>query len=345
MPTPSLPPNPQGGPPFRRILFPLLAVFMSAAVLIASSPVDAASRKVKLGISMTAGSRNIAPMDQFKTDTGRYPAIWTVWSAWGNPDTKAFPAAMVKAIKQRNAVPLVFWEPVKTQGVCTDFSRFKKIKSGKYDKYIKNWARAAKKSKTTILLRFAHEINGRYFPWTIGSCGNTVNDYKAAWKRVHNLVRNKIGAKNVKFLWTVAKKKASGGNPYKKYYPGNSYVQYVGFSSFNWGALGQWSTMANSVGNVMKWLKAFTKKPVIIAELATNKDGGPTGNPDVDKPKWIVDGYKATYKKFPQIKAIVYLNEDLRSVGHPDWSLDSPAPEAMNAYSQIVNDPRFKGHF
>ena len=329
-----------------RIIVPLVAVFLAAAVLIASSPVDAATRKVKLGISMTEGTRDIAPMDEFKAETGRYPAIWTVWSAWGNPDSKAFPSGMVKQIKARNAVPLVFWEPVKAQGLCTDHARFRKIKNGKFDGYIKAWARAAKKSRVTVLVRFAHEINGRYFPWTIGSCGNTVKDYKAAWKRVYNITRNKIGAKNVKFVWTVAKRSGGGKNPYKAFYPGDAYVQYAGFSNFNWGAAkDNWQTMVQGVKPVMSWFKKFTKKPVIIAELGTNQLGGPTADPAVDKPAWLLQGYAAVYKTYPQIKAIVYLNEDLRGVGHPDWSLNEPDPEAMDAYTELVNQLRFRGRF
>ena len=333
----------RGGLTIRRILMPLLAVFIAAAVLIASTPVDAAPRKVTLGISMTEGTRDIGPMDEMKAETGRYPAIWTVWSAWGNPDSKAFPSGMVKQIKARGSVPMVFWEPVQRQGLCTDHARFKKIKNGKFDGYVKSWARAAKKTKTKILVRFAHEINGRYFPWTVGTCGNTVKDYKAAWKRVHNLVRNKVGAKNVKFVWTVAKKSSTGSNPYKRFYPGNSYVQFVGFSSFNWGSQGTWLPMVKGVKPVMKWFKQFTSKPVIIAELGSNQNGGPENDTSVDKPDWIRNGYVATYKTYPQIKAIVYLNEDLRGVGHPDWSLNSPDPEAMEAYKDIVNDARFKG--
>lgn len=343
MRTPQRASIPERRPTIRKVLIPLLAVFMAMAVLVAASPVDAASRKVKLGIAMTAGNHSIAPMDQIQRETGRYPAIWGLWSTWGN-DNKPFPSAMVAQLKARDAVPMIFWEPVRQAGQCSDHSRLRKIARGKFDKYIRSWGQAARKSNTMVLVRFAHEINGRYFPWTVGKCGNTIKHYKAAWRHVHNIVRNKVGAKNVKFLWSVAKKSAHGGNPYKKFYPGNKYVQYAGFSSFNWGSQGNWTPMAKSVGNVMRWFKRFTRKPVIIAELGSNKWGGPTGNPAVDKPTWIRSGYKATYKKYPQIKAIVYLNENLRNVGHPDWSLDDPG-QSMDAYTDVVNDPRFQGHF
>ncbi|MFV2063626.1 MAG: glycosyl hydrolase, partial [Chloroflexota bacterium] len=188
MPPSSLPQKEKGAVQIRRFLVPTLAAIIAAAILIGNAPVEAGTRsKMRLGISMTEGSRDISVMDDFRDQTGgQYPAIWTVWSAWGNPNTKKFPSAMVAGIKKRGAVTMVFWEPVKRQGLCTDHSRFRKIAKGKFDKYVKNWARAAKKSKSVILLRFAHEINGRYFPWTIGSCGNTIKQYKAAWKRVYN---------------------------------------------------------------------------------------------------------------------------------------------------------------
>ena len=64
-----------------------------------------------------------------------------------------------------------------------------------------------------------------------------------------------------------------------------------------------------------------------------------------DKPAWIENGYPAVYNKFSRIKGINYLNVDLRNVGHPDWSLNTPRPEAMQAYSDVVRDPRFQGEY
>ncbi|MFV2063625.1 MAG: hypothetical protein ACC726_08945, partial [Chloroflexota bacterium] len=150
-------------------------------------------------------------------------------------------------------------------------------------------------------------------------------------------------AKNVKFVWTVAKRRCPGCNPYKKFYPGNRYVQYVGFSSFNWGAQKQWQTMPEGVSLIMKFFNKFTKKPVIIAELAANAVRGPAAESWENKPQWIRKGYPAVYKKWPRIKMMVYLNQNLTNVGHPDWSLDTPG--AMHAYKEIVSDPRFQGRF
>ena len=194
-------------------------------------------------------------------------------------------------------------------------------------------------------MRYSHEINGRYFPWTVGRCGNTIKAYKASWRHVYNLVRNKVGAKNVRFVWTVAKKKCPGGcNAYQPFYPGHKYVQYAGFSSFNWGSAGQWISMEKGIGLVMAKIQKFTRKPVIVAELGSNKDGGPA-SVSQSKPDWIRTGYEAVYAKYPRIKGVSWLNVDLTKVGHPDWSLKTPNPQAIQAYEDIVSKSKFQGRY
>jgi hypothetical protein len=328
-----------------------LLVLSALAVLLVVTPASAAVRKIALGVSMTEGHGSVAAiedaMDGFAAATGRMPAIFTLWSQWGQPQTQAFPTEAAAAVRAKGAVPMIWWEPVippreKEIALGCPYSRHSRIAAGEHDAYIKSWARAAKRFKTTVLLRYSHEINGKYFPWTTAQCGNTVKAYKQGWKRVFNLFQQ-VGATNVKFVWTVAKQncRTKGCNPYKPYYPGDKFVHYAGFSSFNWGAQKSWKTMVQGASVIMSFLKTFTSKPVIIAELATNRYGGPTGT-DADKPAWIRDGYPAVYSKFPQIKAIVYLNEDLTGVGHPDWSLNTPSG-AIGAYAELLTKARFRG--
>jgi hypothetical protein len=73
--------------------------------------------------------------------------------------------------------------------------------------------------------------------------------------------------------------------------------------------------MADGVQRSDRKIKAITRKPIIVIELATNT--GARGKPD-----WIRNGYPAVYARFPGIKGVSYLNVDLRRIGHPDWSLD-----------------------
>ena len=319
-----------------RYALPILVAVIVAAVLVASAPVEAAGkRRMALGIS----SRNQSIGEFTASADGHVPALWTLWSTWGNRFTKAFPTRAVKALPAR-ATPFIFWEPGRDPNTCTVHSKLRNIANGRFDGYVRNWARAAKRTKRTVIVRFAHEINGRFFPWTIGRCGNKRTHYLRAWRRVHDIVRKQVGARNVKFAWTVNRNKPGRGfgkNPYARFFPGARYVQYMGFSSFNWGEVDgkDWKPMLKGVRSITKQLMKLSKKPIIVAELASNHIGG-------NKAAWIRDGYRAVYRKLPRIKGIIYLNVNLTGIGHPDWRLTTPS-SAMAAYIDLLDQPRFRG--
>ncbi len=46
-------------------------------------------------------------------------------------------------------------------------------------------------------------------------------------------------------------------------------------------------------------------KPVILGEVSSNHEGG-------NKARWIRKGYARTYERWPKVKAIVYLDVDMR---------------------------------
>ena len=77
----------------------------------------------------------------------------------------------------------------------------------------------------------------------------------------------------------MAKQKCVGCNPYTEFYPGDKYVDYMGFSAFNWGAIEgrSWVSMYDSMKLVTNHLTAISNKPIIVAETATNDVGGDKG--------------------------------------------------------------------
>jgi hypothetical protein len=339
----------------RRSLFGVVAALIALALIIPPASADARVRKVVLGVSIEHHNREPGTFDQFKRQVGgNAPRMWTLWSQWGSPNTKQFPRYAADWVAQKGAVPFIFWEPIDPAGSCM-YSKHAWTARGDYDTYIREWAKAARAYGEPVMLRWAHEINGQFFRWGTRhpQCGNTIADYKAAWKHIVKIFRS-VKANNVKFVWTVARARCPGGcNPYDDYYPGNKFVHYVGFSNFNWGAVkNTWTPMDEGIGEVMAQFKKFTKKPVIVAELASNTQPPSGAPPSATKPNWIKSGYPKVYKKFPQIKAIVYLNVDLSHIGHPDWSLNSPGPytsadrsASHRAYEVIADMARFRGRF
>ncbi len=293
-------------------------------------------RSVALGVSMLPDT-DLANFDAFTTSVGRAPAIWSLWDYWGG-SASAFPdTTLLDGLRNGGAVPFVWWMPGDPNNPDSASFRYSTIIAGDYDVYIRDWATAAQAWGGTILLRFAQEMNGPWFPWGM-RFNNTPKRFVKAWRHVWNIFRgpNGVGATNVKFVWSPYAPCANlGCASYASLYPGDKYVDYAGFSEFNWGG-SSWSSMKKTFAPSMRALAAITSKPVIVGETGSSPNGG-------NKAAWIAQGYPAVYSKFPKITAIVYFDVDARNNvdNQQDWRLTSQA--ALDAYAALLTEPRFEG--
>ena len=311
----------------------------TAPVAAAAAPAGSPVRPLALGVSMLPYS-DLSVLDQFASDSGsgRMPAAWSVWSDWGGSN-KEFPTELMDGLLARGVTPIVLWEPIDpsdpTNQDHPSYS-YQSMIRGKYDAYVRAWAQAAKDWGHPVLLRFAHEFNGTWFPWGVQRFSNTPKLFIQAWRHVWNIFRGKngVGAKNVRFVWSP-NQPCGQCTSYTKLYPGDKYVDYAAFSSFNWSGKVPWKSMVQAFELSMKGLAKVTRKPVIVAETGSSAKGG-------DKATWIRKGYPAVHKKWPRIKLIIYFNIDTRDVGQRDWRLVSPA-SALDAYRSILARPSFQG--
>jgi hypothetical protein len=319
-----------------------LLVALVAALVVTTPSLAAKSRSpMALGVSQPQWW-SMQAVDDYTAEVGRKPVIWSIWSDWGDPNTGPFPSTVVAGLKDRGIQPQVYWEPLDPANPydCQHWS-LKNIIKGDHDAYIKQWAKDAKASGATIILRFAHEMNGYWYPWGTGNgggiCGNTTKQFRKAWKHVWNIFRgsNGVGASNVKFEYSIINTKQVSAD-----YPGNGYVDYLGFTALDWAKNRKWNTLQKRMGPAINALRNLsTTKPIIASEIAAGY------NPKCgvcDKVAFFTEGYPAVYAKWPQLVAIVYFDFDMRGVDQDDWRLKSP-PEAMDAYKSIVADPRFQG--
>ena len=230
-----------------------LAIALSTQVAgIGGGSADAATRKVALGVGMYNGT-DLSMLDGFRDSIGgQRVAAWTIWRGWNPANNGIFPTAAAVGARERGATPVIWWEPYS----CCDpanpkWTRNLNITSGLYDDYIRAFARDAKAFGTRVLLRFAHQANSDYLPWAWDystSDDNTVDTFIASWRHVHRIFDD-VGATNVKWVWTVATQTCAGDGKEVAFtvtncmsrslgYPGNAWVDYMGFTWENWATAG-----------------------------------------------------------------------------------------------------------
>jgi hypothetical protein len=331
----------------QRLWLALAALLTVMALAWPSSTMAAGpTRQIGMGIAIQ-DNRSLTAFDAFTASIGGHaPAIWTLWVNWApGHDTKcagapecAFPSStLLDGLLAKGTVPMINWQPF--NGDPTESDRrftYKRIIAGNFDAYIKSFARDAKAWGHTVILRFAHEMNGPWFPWGVGRFDNTSTNFKQAWRHVYRLVHEVVGATNVKFLWAP---NAPCGTcvDYSKIYPGDAYVDYVGFSRFNWSTKASpWKSMARLYApSIAELRKVARHRRIIVAETGSSPKGG-------NKADWIRLGYASIYNHQPRVVAIVYF--DLRVQGHPDWRLTSPS-SALGAYATIAARYKYQRRF
>jgi beta-mannanase len=98
--------------------------------------------------------------------------------------------------------PEITWEPWDpARGTNQPTYQLAKTASGKLDSYIGRWATEIKAYGRPVILRFAHEMNGTWYPWDEGVNGNKAGTYVKAWRHVTDVFDAK-GATNVTWLWS-----------------------------------------------------------------------------------------------------------------------------------------------
>lgn|SRR5215469_307480 len=183
------------------------------------------------------------------------------------------------------AVPEITWMPCSFVEGCSashDTFPLLSIAAGKYDSYIKSVAAAAKAFGQPVVLRFAHEMNGSWYPWGDHVNGNSPAQYVAAWKHVHDIFAA-AKATNVYWFWSPNKE----GHSLSSWYPGNSYTNFVGVDGYNGPQYSSSSMTPSQIfGGSLAQLNTFSGKPIIIGEVGCVE--GSSSFP-VNKAAWITN--------------------------------------------------------
>jgi beta-mannanase len=281
-------------------------------------PAAARRDRVALGAFIPGVVRRPALLKRYVRKTGRRPAILAYYRKWREGQT--FDRLSLDRVAREGAVPMITWEPWGQP--------LRQIAAGRYDAYLRSSARDARRWGRPILLRFAHEMNGDWYPWGTGK--NSQLTYVRAWRQVVRIFR-KQGADNVRFLWTP--NIDTGGWPLiKRLYPGDRWVDWVGLSGFSWGGPWPWESAFDVFHSTYRPITRMTKKPFLIAETSAGEIGG-------DKARWIERTFAKDLPRMPRVRAVVWFN---RRHDWADFAVDS-SRASVRAFRKAAADPRYSG--
>jgi cellulose synthase (UDP-forming) len=288
-----------------------IVVILVVAVLLPGLPLAFRTRVVPprqgayLGVSadgLPEGNRSLVSWVQ--ANSGLRPQLVQWFQQWRSGET-AFRTDWAEAVAAQGAIPLITWEPwAKPPGGYVDpnqpTARLQRILDGIDDDYIRLWARAAAAYRRPILLRFMHELNGSWYPWSIGFNGNTAAQSVAVWRRLHDIFVAE-GATNVSWVWSVQEigNAAAGVHDLLAAYPGANYVDWIGISGINVSPAG-WRDAGQIFGSTYRLL-AGLGRPFMVAEVGTQAGFG-------DQAAWVVDAMTRFRRDMPAVKAVVWLD-------------------------------------
>jgi hypothetical protein len=252
----------------------------------------------------------------FERTIGRKLAINNFYTAWTAP----MPAAMARWDLRHGTIPMISWAPARTDLIA----------AGRYDGLIRARARELKSLHGPVMLRWFWEMglpqNRRY--------AVSPASYVAAWRRMHAIFAA-AGATNVRWVWCPnISDFVHGFAP--AYYPGNSYVEWIGTDGYNWAPPHlPWRSFAQIFEPFYRW-GLPTGKPMLIGEFGSAE--GVLGA----KAAWFRQADREIKKEFPALRAVVYFNSTGMDFSiYFNWTVTS-SRSALAAFRAFANDPYFE---
>jgi beta-mannanase len=296
-----------------------------------------ASATIDIGVTTLPLARNawrpwspsdLETVNAFEHATRKHASVVMWYADWahGLPSLQ-----QLESVAQRGSVPEITWEPwnsVKPAHVQPRY-RLRNIIYGRFDSYIRAWAKTLAAYGRTVRLRFAQEMNGDWYPWSEHANGNHPHEFVRAWRHIHDIFRA-AGATNVEWIWSPG---AAARHIPREEYPGDAYVTMVSLTVFNGGFQSRytgWLPVANLLHGSLARLHAIApRKPIELSEVGCAEQGG-------NKAAWIA-GMFASLRRYPSITSVIWY--DL--VKGSDWRVES-SRQATAVYAAGVADPRYR---
>lgn len=184
----------------------------------------------------------------------------------------------------------------------------REIASGKYDDYIRSYARDVKAYGQPLFVRLiCGEFNGNWWKWCSPRANPalTTKDFVDAWRRVVDIFRAER-VTNVAWVWTPAD--FPPANPgladrdpdWQAYYPGDQYVDWIGSDTYDYAQVGEIEPIYQ--------FGVEHAKPFLLAEFGIRWQG--TSLTARQHLEWLNQMFDY-FESHPKIKAILYFNYNI----------------------------------
>ncbi len=288
-------------------------------------------------------------VSDWKSRMGRLPAVWMIYQTWTG--WNAFPGAQAQRARQLGGQLMVTWEPWSSGGRSDVRWSCARIADGAQDAYIRQYARAVRAAGAPVMIRLAHEMNGDWYPWSVGfgadgrrHNGNTPQSYVAMWRHVVEIFRAE-GATNAKWVWAPNIEVINAQNSQSRQkadlaalYPGDNMVDWIGLSVYNDTTKQSWRTFSDLFDSPYRTLTALSPRPMMIAEMGATEAGAPYGT---SKAAWISQTLLGDIPtNYPRIKLVNWFCRDKTNVGEANYRFDS-SPGAFQAFRVAANSPLY----
>ena len=278
----------------------------------APQPPTVSTAALRFGVATAGGAMAGSELDEVATLAGESPSMVMIYKDF----LQSPPIAELDAVSSRGATPLVTWEPwAWGGGVQQPAYALARITAGDFDADITQWGQSLAAWGKPVMLRFAHEMNGNWYPWAEGVNGNQAGDYVAAWRHVHDVVAA-TGAGNIRWVWSP-NVPYWGSTDLAGLYPGAGYVDIVALDGYNWGTSQTWSSWVSPVDlfapGISELRTLAPGKAILVAETASSELGG-------SKATWNTDlvSYLAAQ---PDVMGFVWFHLQKET----DWRINSSA--------------------
>jgi Glycosyl hydrolase family 26 len=240
-----------------------------------------------------------------------------------------WPAAAATQAARTGHTPVISWDVGRIA--------LAEILDGRQDDLLDAFFREARQFPGKVVLRMWWEMNADAARYSLAYPGadravSSLAQFKDAWAYVYMRAMVVNGATNVSFFF-CANGRDIGPFTMEDYFPGEAYVDQIGFDTYNETRYGRWGSFAERMQPAYDRCAALHRfAPICVGEIGTVDSGGPGG---ADKAGWLRDMFQSS--RYPRLRRMDFFSVKNES----DWRIDQTAASLQVCRRYLPRAPTF----